>query len=203
MLPFPPLPPLLSFLSRLWRVSGLQRSVLLCRVDDGEDLCSTDLAPCCSSRLTALELVELLTKPVSINGCPQSPNMPERDHRPGQQRNRLLQFRVGVIAVLAAHRLVRLGRQCCRCFVAYDSVSAGNGILVCTGGLKLQQVFSAGELGGLGRLGGPWIAQGWVGPFRWAPDCTGLGGPCQVALDCTGLGGPCWMGPGLHSWHAL
>ena len=112
--------------------------------------------------------------------------MPERDHRPGQQRNRLLHFRVGVIAVLAAHRLVRLGRQCCRCFVAYDSVSAGNGILVCTGGLKLQQVFSAGELGGLGRLGGPWIAQGWVGPVRW-PQIA----PCWVAPDYTGLGGPC------------
>ena len=86
-------------------------------------------------------------QPASINGCSQSPNTPERDHRPGQQRNRLLQFRVGVIAVLAAHRLVRLGHHCCRCFVAYDSVSAGNGILVCTGGLKLQQVFSAGKSG--------------------------------------------------------
>ncbi|XP_076465696.1 coiled-coil domain-containing protein 171-like isoform X2 [Babylonia areolata] len=67
----------------------------------------------------------------------QSPDTPERDRRPGQQRNRLLQFRVGAITVMAAHRLIRLGRQCCRCFVSYDSVAAGNGILVCTGGLKL------------------------------------------------------------------
>ncbi|KAL8625440.1 hypothetical protein ACOMHN_018585 [Nucella lapillus] len=70
----------------------------------------------------------------------QSPDTPERDRRPGQQRNRLLQFRVGAITVMAAHRLIRLGRQCCRCFVSYDSLSAGNGILVCTGGLKLQQL---------------------------------------------------------------
>ncbi|KAK7484591.1 hypothetical protein BaRGS_00024223 [Batillaria attramentaria] len=67
----------------------------------------------------------------------QTPDTPERDRKHGPQRNRLVQFRVGVIAVLAAHRLIRFGRLCCRCFVAYDSVSAGNGIMVCTGGVKL------------------------------------------------------------------
>jgi hypothetical protein len=72
--------------------------------------------------------------------------MPERDRRPGQRRNRLLQFRVGVITVMAAHRLFRLGQQCCRCFVAYDAVSAGNGILVVTGGVKLPPTVSPGGL---------------------------------------------------------
>ncbi|XP_025077162.1 coiled-coil domain-containing protein 171-like isoform X2 [Pomacea canaliculata] len=80
-------------------------------------------------------LVNVLTAELSQ---PEHPRVHDRK----LPRKHLLGFRVGVIVVLAAHRLVRLGQLCCRCFVAYDTASAGNGIVVLTGGVKLPQILA-------------------------------------------------------------
>lgn len=50
------------------------------------------------------------------------------------KRSPVLVFRTGVISVLAANRLRRLGLASTRTFVTHDSTTGQNNILVCTGG---------------------------------------------------------------------
>ena len=61
---------------------------------------------------------------------------PERDNCSVSNR---LRFRVGIIAVIAACRLQRLGCHGCRCLTTCNSVSIGSSVAVCIGEVEFGQ----------------------------------------------------------------
>lgn len=84
-------------------------------------------------RERALYLISVL-----MSGKDSDQDKPEKDRKLHRKMRPILGFRVGVITVLAANRLLNFGHKSAKCFVAYAKSVGNRGLSIDVGGLDLK-----------------------------------------------------------------